>query len=116
MYISISSGQGQHWFAVLRTSKDHLEIFDSLGGNLQFFKKWFAISAVYEFNVTPVQCSGSQSCGCFIVFFLVLRYFNLDTELSDFLNNYFTKDCEENEAAVNKFLHEKLGWQITSNT
>ncbi len=62
------------------------------------------IPLVYEFNTTPVQCSGSQICGGFVLYFIIFRYYNLDQELSDFLNSFFKKDCAQNETNVTEFL------------
>ncbi len=104
---SVSSGQGRHWFVVYRSS-NKLEIFDSLGCELQFLKNFMKIPLVYEYNVTPVQCKGSQICGAFVLYFIIFRYYNLDQEFSDFLNNFFTKDCSKNEFEVAGFLKSVL--------
>ncbi len=102
----MSTGAGQHWFVVFRFSQDILEIFDSLGGNLSFYQEVFVISALYEYNLTPVQCSGSVQCGPFVVYFIILRYFNLDLELVDFLNEFFSLNCAANEKIVREFLNQ----------
>ncbi len=88
---------------VYRVSQDVVEIFDSLGCSEDFLGN-LKLSAIYEFNVTPVQCLGSQLCGPFVIYFIILRYFNLDLELVDFLNDYFCLDCGENEKNVKNFL------------
>ena len=103
---SLASGEGQHWFLVFRSSIDYVEIFDSLGGDLQFFKTYFRIRAIYEYNVTPVQCRGSVLCGPFVVFFIIHRFFNLDLDFLDFLNEYFELDCSKNEKKVADFLEQ----------
>ena len=99
----MSTGAGIHWFVVHRVSEDFVEIFDSLGCNESFLKN-IQLDLVYEINITPVQCSGSQLCGPFVIYFIIWRYCNLDMELSDFLNEYFCSDCFENEKNVKKFL------------
>ncbi len=99
------TGAGIHWFVVHRVSEDLVEIFDPLGCNEDFFK-YIQLSAFYEFNVTAVQCSDSQLCGSFVVYFIILRFLNLDMDLEDFLNDYFILDCAENEKTVKIFLEQ----------
>ena len=86
-------------------SEDVVEIFDSLGCNDSFLGN-IQLPAIYQINLTAVQCSGSQLCGPFVIYFIILRYFNLDMELRDFLNCYFSLDCTQNEMNVKKFLRE----------
>lgn len=101
----MSTGPGRHWFVVHRISSQVVEIFDSLGCNEEFLRE-IKLSAIYQFNITPVQCSGSQLCGPFVIYFIILRYLNLDMELGDFLNDYFTLDCSKNEENVKMFLNQ----------
>ncbi len=101
---SLSTGQGRHWFVVYRSSPDFVEVFDSLGSDIDFLKKYFKIRAIVEFNETPVQCEDSQLCGLFVTYFSILRYFNLDMEFFDFLNDIFNTNCKENERNVKNFL------------
>ncbi len=51
-----------------------------------------------------MQCNDSELCGKFVLYFLIFRYFNLDGEYEDILNELFTLDCKTNEARVEKFL------------
>ena len=81
-----------------------VEIFDSLGSELDFLQVYMKISAIYEFNTTPVQCSGSRICGPFVLYFIIYRFFNLDLHLIDFLNIFFEENCTANETAVNLFI------------
>ena len=62
------------------------------------------IPLLYQYNTSSVQCQGSKLCGGFVLYFIVFRYSNLDQELSDFLNNFFKKDCTQNETDVAAFL------------
>ena len=89
---------------VYRASEDLLEIFDSLGGDVHFFRKYIKIPVVIEFNITILQCLDSRLCGSFVLYFIILRYLNLDLELKEFLNEYFYLDCKTNENLVNRFL------------
>ncbi len=93
-----------HWFAVIRISEDFVEIFDPLGVDIAFLREWFSLRYIYEYNSTAVQCLDSRLCGPFVVFFVILRYMNLDLEFVDFLNYYFSLDCNENERIVRDFL------------
>ncbi len=81
-----------------------LEIFDPLGCDLPFVQRFLKINAIYIYNNTPVQCSGSRICGAFVLYFIIYRYYNLDQGYADFVNNYFEKDCRRNERQVNEFL------------
>ena len=82
-----------------------MEIFDSMGCQETFLCN-IKLRAFYEFNKTPVQCSGSQLCGSFVLYFILFRYLNLDMELEDFLNDYFSLDCTKNEKVVKEFLSQ----------
>ncbi len=81
-----------------------MELFDPLGCDLHFLKSYMKIPLVYEYNNTAVQCPGSKICGGFVLYFIIFRYYNLDQNLSFFLNNFFKKDCVQNEADVIAFL------------
>ncbi len=103
---SVATGEGKHWFAVLRTSTHVIEIFDSMGTSIDYIKKHMPFDAVYEFNSFPVQCNDSYYCGSFVVYFLVERYFNLDLEFEELLNDIFSPDCKKNEKTVTEFLKD----------
>ncbi len=112
---SISTGEGKHWFVILRTSKHCIEIFDSLGVCSKYIKQNIPLEAVFEFNTFPVQCTDSYFCGAFVVYYLIERYSNLDLEFEEFLNDIFCSNCEENQQRVKRFL-EFLNFRIGSVT
>ncbi len=103
-FFSISTGEGKHWFTIIRTSKDTLEVFDSLGVSAEYIKKNIPLKGVFEFNTFPVQCNDSYYCGAFVVYYLIERYSNLDLEFEDFLNDIFSTNCLENQKKVKNFL------------
>ncbi len=104
-FYSVSSGEGKHWFALLRTSQDTYEVFDSLGISLRYIKQNIPFHGVFEFNTFPVQCSDSYYCGGFVVYYLIERYSNLDIEFEELINDIFGLNCEENQSNVKSFLH-----------
>jgi hypothetical protein len=71
------SGNGKHWFIILRNHKNSLEIFDSLGvdskkeENLIQYCKIRANSLII--NETAFQESDTSTCGEFCVFFSINR-------------------------------------------
>ena len=103
-FSSIASGGGKHWFLLFESSDEILELFDSLGSDKEYIRTYLPYNAIYEYNTFPVQCNNSELCGKFVLYFVVFRYFNLDGEFEDVLNEIFTTNCSTNEARVNKFL------------
>lgn len=104
----LSSNPGQHWFVIFKSDQDEIEIFDSLGANINLLRDNFTpeqkLSVV--FNQTCVQLQRSQSCGQFVIYFIINRFFNYDLTFFEFLNEYFTDDLEENESIIEEFCKE----------
>ena len=94
-FFSTASGQGHHWFIVYRVSEEIVEVFDSLGCDLAFLKRVMKLPRVYEYDITPVQCSGSSLCGPFVLYFIIFRFYKQDHEFEDFLNSFFYSDCHK---------------------
>ncbi len=101
---SVSTGEGKHWFVIIRTSEHLVEIFDSLGSSKNYIKDNIRYEGVFEYNTFPVQCQDSYYCGAFAIYFLVERYSNLDLEFEELLNDIFSPTCEENQQKVKEFL------------
>lgn len=104
----LSTGLGIHWYCLLRLN-DCLECFDSLG--VDESKKQFIITlplvqkiGQVELNKTQVQSLHSNTCGQFVIYFLIQRLHNKDLNLNDLLNEIFTVDKEKNEIIVKTFL------------
>ncbi len=104
LFFSPASGEGKHWFLLLKSNNEIIEVFDSLGVSAEYIKNYIPYNAIYEYNTQPVQCNDSELCGKFVLYFLILRYFNLDGEYEDVLNELFTTDCKTNESRVETFL------------
>lgn len=107
----LSTGPGEHWYCVLKSEKNVLECFDSLGINevkKEFLKEKFKLKGIeeIEFNVTPLQPDDSISCGHFVLFFLIQRSHNKDLSFTDFLNDTFTTSKISNENLVKKFFKD----------
>jgi len=105
----LDSQPGSHWFCLLKTAKNQLECFDSLGITkakeelLQKYCKIQYISAI-NFNETPVQNINTSTCGKFAIFFAVQRLHNLDLTFSETLNEIFYQNDALNERKVSKFI------------
>ena len=103
----LSSGPGQHWFVLFRYSVSELECFDSLavGADRQTFLRSVKFRGIRElhYNQSPVQLPTSTTCGHFCLFFIFERLHNLDFEFSEFLNELFTENLDQNELIVSEF-------------
>ena len=104
----ISSGPGKHWYCIVKLQPGILECFDSLGVDSD--KKKFLYSEFchknikkLKFNVTRVQSLESDTCGYFVLYFIVHRFFNQDLNFTELVNEIFVKSSEENELKVKEF-------------
>jgi len=107
----ISTGTGIHWYIVLRYSKRILEVFDSLGidqGRKEFLQKNFELGGIKEivFNTTRFQRNDSDTCGKFVLYFVINRLYNLDHSFHDLLEELFNQNLDKNEDIVKKFYEE----------
>ena len=99
------TGSGIHWFVICRPTHSCIEIFDSIGTTARYLSNLDIYNiGECEFNTTGVQPEFSDKCGEFCLFFIFMRYFNLDLNLSECLNDVFSEDREENEREVLNFL------------
>lgn len=104
--LSPSNEVGSHWITIIRSEKDTLEIFNSLGMNsidrLQpYLKLTKKVNVI--FNEQPFQSNESTSCGFFCIYFIVHRILNLDMSFEHVLEHIFSKDCQINENKVVNF-------------
>ena len=104
----LSTGPGKHWYCIVKLSTTVLECFDSLG--IDTTKKFFITShfrqkgiSQIKFNVTQVQSSDSDTCGLFVLYFLINRYHNKDLSFNELMNEIFVFSQSENEKLVNTF-------------
>ena len=104
----VSSGPGQHWYCYVKVDRQTIECFDSLGITEEkkiFLQRKLCFSGISKinFNVSSVQSSSSNSCGLFVLFFLIQRYYNRDISFDDLLNIIFVESTSENEKIVAEF-------------
>ena len=107
----LSSGNGKHWFCLLRTSRVEIECFDSLG--ITDEKKKIIVEALkirgvqkLKLNRSPVQLPTTSTCGKFCVMFILERMHNFDMDFDELLNGIFSDDCSDNELALENFFNE----------
>ncbi len=104
-FFSVKTGTGLHWFVICRPTENCLEIFDSLGTSEQYILNLpISYSGHCEYNTTAVQPSNSANCGEYCLFFVCMRYFNLDLDFFEFLNDIFVENKEDNEQEVISFI------------
>ena len=107
----VIKGKGQHWYCILKIENNVLECFDSLGIDQEkkvFLQKNFNYKNItkIKFNVTQVQSSISNTCGLFVLYFVIQRFYNKDVSFTGLLNEVFVKNPEENEKTVTNFFIE----------
>ena len=108
----VQSGNGKHWICFIRTDKNSIELFDSLGIDSE---KKLLISKYCKFQVkeiiyneTQFQADFSDTCGLFVLYFLIERIFNLDLSFHDLLRDIFDEDVLKNEKKVIEFCDSVL--------
>ena len=113
----IRTGAGKHWYCIVKLSTTVLECFDSLG--IDNGKKIFLFSHLRQrgikrikFNVTQVQSSASDTCGWFVLYFLIHRYHNKDLSFNELMNEIFVFSQNENEKLVNTFAIDHFGKEL----
>ena len=103
-----SKGDGIHWFALFRPTKNNLECFDSLGVTFQKTEilRLINFSGVckLKFNESQIQPDSSSLCGEFCIYFLFERLHNLDYKFNELVNELFSDNLEDNEKNVLCFL------------
>lgn len=106
---------GEHWFCIIRKSTQKYEYFDSLGIDeikLKSLKTQNLFSkskqSIIVFNETPFQKSNSQTCGLFVLYFIIHRMHNLDLSFSNLLNEIFVTDCDVNEREIEQFAKDNF--------
>ena len=108
----VSTGVGIHWFFILKSSKNSIEVFDSLGidpekeKNIETYFKFRGIKSI-QFNESVFQNQESNTCGLFVIYFIWQRMFNLDLTFDDILEHIFDPQVDFNELKVKQFC-EKL--------
>jgi hypothetical protein len=109
--LSPSNLPGSHWIAIIRTEKNTLEVFNSLGvSNLDTLKSYFKFKNTFEllFNEQKFQSDSSVNCGYFCIYFIVQRLFNLDMSFEHLLEEIFNIDPNINDTLVTTFCQKLL--------
>jgi hypothetical protein len=105
-----SNEQGEHWLCFYKEKKKLL-CFDSLGIDhkksvlLKEFCKFKGITEIY-INETQFQLSTSETCGQFVIYFLIQKSYNKDLDFLDLLEDIFEKNLYENETKVKHFFEK----------
>jgi hypothetical protein len=109
--LSPSDKPGSHWVAIVRSEKDTLEIFNSLGTkSLTLYNEYFNFRTKFniEYNEEQFQSNESSSCGYFCIYFMVHRILNFDMSLEHLLEHIFKSDFSINETLVTNFCNKLL--------
>ena len=103
---------GSHWTVIVRSSKNTIELFNSLGQqNLDIFKPYFRFQKKFEisFNKESVQSLTSKFCGYFCIMFIIFCILNFDMSMENVLEDiFYSKDLIKNDEIVSKFCHNVL--------
>jgi hypothetical protein len=109
--LSPSESPGSHWIVVVRSEKDTLEIFNSLGvENIDNLKPNFRFRNHFNFtfNEQRFQSNQSTSCGLFCIYFIIHRILNFDMCFEHILEDIFNVDPQINENLVINFCDKLL--------
>jgi len=109
----LSSNVGKHWYIIYRYSSSILEVFDSLGidsDKKNFLESNLKLSGVKKviYNTTQFQTNQSDTCGKFVIYFIINRLFNLDHSFKNLLEEIFSPNQDQNEFNVRTFYNEIL--------
>ena len=102
---------GSHWIAIIRSEKNTLEIFNSLGvENLDNLTPHFKFPNNFElvYNEQKFQSNVSVKCGFFCIYFIVHRVLNFDMSFEHLIEDILNYDPNTNETLVTNFCHKLL--------
>src|SRR5271167_799434 len=92
---TVNAKRGQHWLVFFYITPFYLEIFDSLGFNLNKYnditKCLQKQQGTIVFNSVVLQDSDSQTCGAHCLFFVYIKTVK-KIALSTVLNEYYIKN------------------------
>lgn len=109
--LSPSNLPGTHWIVIVRSEKNTLEIFNSLGvENLNSLKEYFKFPNNFEliFNEQKFQSNTSVNCGFFCIYFIVYRILNYDMSFEHLIEDIFNIDPDVNDTLVSNFCYKLL--------
>lgn len=97
---------GSHWIALVRLDGSDYQIFDSLGCDFDFVKKFLKFkNAKFTFNTQAFQSTESNTCGLFCLYWIVHRMMSVDLSFNELLLEIFEINTTENEKKVIDFWH-----------
>jgi hypothetical protein len=109
--LSPSNKPGSHWIVIVRSEKNTLEVFNSLGvENLDILTPYFHFRNNFDliFNEQPFQSNNSTSCGFFCIYFIVHRVLNYDMSFEHIIEDIFNINTNINENIVVSFCNKLL--------
>lgn len=107
-----SGHEGEHWLSVYNTG-DHVEVFDSFAlASNKIFINFQKLAGSLYINKISIQCSDSNVCGYYSVFYLFLKVRNISFQ--DFLD-LFSPMCEMNDAFVIRFIKRTFPLCLTNH-
>lgn len=105
-----SWSEGEHWCSVFRDNQGRDYFFDSFGRTPTEISKDFANSLRRKSfknlicNPIQIQCISTESCGLFVIFFILCVCHGLDLK---FVQNYFDpNDAMVNEIKIRYFIEK----------
>ena len=104
---SPSDHNGSHWFLLTKDIEGSYEVFDSLGIDRNkeiLMKEYLPDKFCVIYNVSPYQRKDTNSCGCFVLYYLIHKFYNTDCGMHELLSKVFCKNLQKNELKVAKFL------------
>jgi hypothetical protein len=109
--LSPSNLPGSHWIAIIRSEKNTLEIFNSLGvSTLDNLTPYFKFPNNFEliYNEEKFQSDLSVHCGFFCIYFIVQRILNFDMSFEHLIEDIFKSDLNTNDLLVTNFCTKLL--------
>ena len=66
----------------------------------QYFPHKFSVI----YNLSPYQEKESDTCGSYVLYYIVHKFYNADCNMNEVLSKVFTNNLKKNEKKVAKFL------------
>lgn len=103
--LSRAAETGSHWICVYRSSKDLLEVMDSLGTSASFVQTHLVSrNMTSAFNQERLQPLRSDKCAKYCLYFLIERLGNHDQDYHEAMQLMFSSDCAVNDQRVEEFM------------
>ena len=105
-----SDKKGQHWLCLYKEQK-RLLCFDSIGIDVSkkaLLENYCKIRGITEimYNETQFQLSTTDTCGKFVIYFLIQKSYNKDLNFNDLLEDIFVNQPSKNELLFQKFFEK----------